>query len=477
MLTAYLPVAIRLLSYATIVYFVVWRGTQMVAGTVAGWLIFRDLRRRTTRNLALPRHLSSRPLVSVIVPAYNEGLTIIESIRSIQALDYPRREIVIVNDGSSDDTLARLQDHFQLLPAPIALAPELETEPIRGIYRSVVATELIVVDKQNGGSKADALNGGLKVASGELVLVVDADTVLAPEALSRAILPFLEHPETVAVGGHVAVINGCRLDQGRVVEAGLPRSWLARFQVVEYMRSFLLVRVAHASMNALMIISGAFGLFRRDAVIAVGGFDRTAVGEDMDLTVRLQAFRREQGRPFRIVFDPFLLCSTQVPEDWASLRVQRTRWRRGLLQTLWRHRRMIGNPRFGALGMFVMPFVTIFEGAAPLIGAGGYVIFTAATLGGVLNWRNYGLLILVGLLFSISANLLAVLLSDMATGRYQRSADLLVLVLSAVAERLGFRQFNAWCGLLGTVQAITGKGDWGVMSRRVFKSDRPVKTP
>ena len=257
----------------------------------------------------------------------------------------------IVNDGSTDGTLATLERTFRLVPAPLAFVQPLSTAAIRGIYRSVSEPDLVVVDKENGGCKADATNAGINVASGTLVLVIDADTLLEADALTRAVLPFLEDPLTVAVGGTVAIANGCRIEHGRIADVALPRSWLARFQIVEYMRSFLLFRLACASQNAVVIISGAFGLFRRDAVIAIGGFDRTAIGEDMDLTIRLQRHFRERREPFRIAFDPNPLCWTQAPEDWRSLQAQRCRWRRGLLQVLWRHRGMIGNPRFGIVGL------------------------------------------------------------------------------------------------------------------------------
>src|SRR5581483_3885124 len=219
--------------------------------------------------------------------------------------------------------------------------------------------------KDNGGCKADAANAGINAASGGLVLIIDADTVLEPDALSRAVVPFLEDSATVAVGGNVAITNGCRIDHGRIVEVRLPRNWLARFQIVEYMRAFLLFRLACASINAVVLISGAFGLFRRDAVIAVGGYAPTATGEDIDLTIRLQQHFRARGEPIRIAFDPNPLGWTQAPDDWRSLRSQRYRWRRGLLQSLWRHRRVIGRARFGVVGLLVLPYMLVIEGVGP----------------------------------------------------------------------------------------------------------------
>ena len=410
------------------------------------------------------------PLVSIVVPAYNEELTIVESIRALLALEYEPREVVIVNDGSTDGTLPLLQRTFQLVAAPLAFVQPLRSEPVLGIYRSVSEPDLVVVDKANGGCKADAANAGINAASGVLVLIIDADTVLDADALSRAVLPFLEDPVTVAVGANVAIANGCHIEHGRIVNVALPRSWLARFQVVEYMRGFLLFRLACASQNAVVLISGAFGLFRREAVIAVGGYDRTAIGEDMDLTIRLQRHFRERREPIRIAFDPNPLCWTQAPEDWTSLRSQRYRWRRGLLQVLWRYRRMIGNPRFGKVGLGALPYVAFFEGLGPLIEGGGYVVTIVACALGYLNWKYFGMMIAVSVLFGLAVTLLAVLLNDVAMRRYMRGPDLALLVAVAILESFGYRQMNSLWGCLGTVQALTGKGGWGSMKRQAFRT-------
>jgi cellulose synthase/poly-beta-1,6-N-acetylglucosamine synthase-like glycosyltransferase len=473
-LTAAVIASVTIFTLLVTAYFVVWNASQMAMGAVAWVGVWRYERTRTRRDIALANQLAASPLVSVIVPAFNEALTIVESVRALLALDYESREIVVVNDGSSDATLAVLQKTFHLLAAPVAFDRPLPTEPVRGIYRSIHEPALVVIDKQNGGSKSDALNAGVNAASGELVLMIDADTVLEPDALSRAVLPFLEDVATVAVGGNVAIANGSRVEHGCITKVALPRSWAARFQIVEYMRSFLLFRVATASHNGVVIISGAFGLFRRDAVIAVGGYDRTAIGEDMDLTLRLQRHYRERREPFRIAFDPFPLCSTQVPEDWSSLRNQRWRWRRGLLQSLWRHRCMIGNPRMGVVGLGVLPYVAVFEGFGPLLEISGYVITTVAAFAGFLNWHHYRVLIVVSLLFGAAATLLAVILHDIATKRYLDGRDLVVLVVVALLENCGYRQLNSWWGCVGTVQALAGRRGWGVVKRRVFEGE---KTP
>ena len=460
--------AIAVFSGIVTLYFVLWNLSQLVMGGAGARFVWRYNRRRNPRSLALVARLASPPLVSVVVPARNEALTIVESVRALLALEYEAREIVVVNDGSSDDTLSVLQQTFRLVPAPLAFEQPLKTAPVRGVYRSIEEPGLVVIDKENAGCKADASNAGINAASGTLVLVIDADTMLEPDALSRGVLPFLEDPNTVAAGGYVAIANGSRVDGGRVTDVRMPRSWLARFQIVEYMRSFLLFRVACASRNAVTIVSGAFGLFRRDAVVEVGGFSVTAIGEDMDLTLRLQQYFRARRRPARIAFVPVPVCWTQAPEDLRSLRAQRCRWRRGLMQALWRHRRVIANPRYGAVGMVVLPFTTVFEGVGPLLEVAGYVVTTIAALFGILNWSHYRVLLSVSILFGGAVTLLAVFLSDVTARQYLRGRDLGLLCVAALLENVGYRQINSWWGCVGTIQAMTGRGGWGPMKRRAF---------
>ena len=460
--------AIAVFSAILTTYFVLWNLSQMVMGGAGARFVWRYNRRRNPRSRALVAKLASPPLVSVVVPARNEALTVVESVRALLALEYEAREIVVVNDGSTDDTLLVLQEAFRLMPAPLAFEQPLKTAPVRGVYRSIEEPGLVVIDKESAGCKADASNTGINAAAGTLVLVIDADTMLEPDALSRGVLPFLEDPNTVAVGGYVAIANGSRMDDGRVTEVRMPRSWLARFQIVEYMRSFLLFRLACASRNAVTIVSGAFGLFRREAVIEVGGFSNTAIGEDMDLTLRLQQYFRARRRPVRVAFVPVPVCWTQAPEDLGSLRAQRYRWRRGLLQSLWRHRRVIGNPRYGAVGMVVMPLTTVFEGIGPLLEVTGFAVTTLAACLGILSWSHYRVLLAVSILFGAAVTLLAVFLSDVTARRYLRWRDLALLCAAALLENVGYRQLNSWWGCVGTIQAMTGRGGWGPMKRRAF---------
>jgi cellulose synthase/poly-beta-1,6-N-acetylglucosamine synthase-like glycosyltransferase len=457
-------------SLVVTLYFVSWVATRVVFFPAAAYFVWRHQRRHSVRSRALVDRLASPPLVSIVVPAYNEELTVIDTVRSLLALDYEAREIVVVNDGSKDGTLEVLRKAFELVPAPVSFAEPLKTAPVKAFYRSIVAPELQVIDKDNAGCKSDASNAGINAASGELVLITDADTALECDAVTRGALHFLDDPDVVAVGGNVAIANGSRIENGVITDVALPRSWLARFQIIEYMRSFLLFRQACASRNAVVLIAGAFGMFRRDALLAIGGFDPKALAEDMDITIRLQTHFRRQRKPMRIAFDPNPLAWTQAPEDFASLRSQRYRWRRGLMQTLWQHRRVIGNPHYGTVGLGAMPYVAFFEGVGAPLEVAGYAITSIAWLLGSLDTSHWRLLLATAFVSGMASTLLAVLLNDLALRRYTRPRELLGLLAAVAFEGFGYAQMNSVLSCIATVQAARGKGGWGTMKRRQFRA-------
>ena len=302
------------------------------------------------------------PGVSVIAPAYNEQTTIVESMRSLLLLNYPQFEVICVNDGSKDETLKRASAAFDLVEAPMAVGSVIPTARVRAIYRSLTHAEFVLVDKENGG-RADALNAGINAARYPLVCLIDADSLLEPNALTQAVLPFLESPDTIGVGGIIRVVNGCKVEAGRVTEVRVPGNWIARFQVVEYLRAFLAGRVAHSAMGALLIISGAFGVYRRQDVLDAGGLEHKTIGEDMELCVRMHRIMRDRKQQYRLVFLPDPVCWTEVPESRTILGNQRNRWQRGLFQVLGYHRHMIGNPRYGIVGMLALPVLRAVRGA------------------------------------------------------------------------------------------------------------------
>lgn len=416
--------------------------------------------------------LAKSPLVApvtILAPAYNEAATIRDSVRAMLALNHPNHELIVINDGSRDDTLQILIDEFHLYRSSRTPTAELPSQPIRAIYESREPIALVVIDKQNGG-KADSLNAGLNVVRAPLVAVVDSDSVLESNALLYAQRPFLDDPSVLASGGIIRVINGCEVSDGRITRISVGNSLLAALQVIEYFRAFLGARVAFSFFNCLLIVSGAFGLFRRDAVVEAGGFDRNTVGEDMELVVRLHRRSHEAGRPYRIVFVPEPVCWTQVPERLRVLRTQRNRWQRGTVETLRKHRRLFGNPRYGLLGMFAIPYYAAFEMFGPLIEFTGYVV----TLGGLaIGWIPPAIAIvffLVAIGLGLVLSLSGIVLAELTTRRYPQARDILRLFAVSVVENLGLRLLITFWRVQGLIDGLRGKQGWGTMERRRFRT-------
>jgi cellulose synthase/poly-beta-1,6-N-acetylglucosamine synthase-like glycosyltransferase len=331
---------------------------------------------------------------------------------------------------------------------------------VRGVYRSRVHTELVVVDKENGGGKADAINAGVNAARYPLVCVIDADSLLEEHALTSAALPFIEDRDTLAAGGIIRIINGCTVEAGRVTRVGIPRNWLAIFQVTEYLRAFLVGRVAQSAMNALLIVSGAFGVFQREAVVAVGGFRHDTIGEDMEIVARLHRWAADQKRRCRIVFQPDPVCWTEAPESLTVLRNQRNRWQRGTLQVLSYHRQVVGKRRYGAIGLFALPYYFVFEALGPLIELSGYVVTALALAFGLLGWTFAELFFVAAVLYGTLISLSAVVLEELTFRRYPRARDLLVLAGFAVLENFGYRQLTTWWRVCGTMDFLRNKQGW-----------------
>jgi cellulose synthase/poly-beta-1,6-N-acetylglucosamine synthase-like glycosyltransferase len=405
------------------------------------------------------------PPVSVLVPAFNESAGIVDSVRSLLALEYPTFELVVVNDGSSDDTLAVLIEEFDLRPALRPLPPFLEHAAVRGVYAPKGRLPLLVIDKENAG-KADALNAGINYAAYPLVCAIDADSILEQDALVKTVMPFVDDPvRTVVSGGMVRVANGCRIERGRVAEPGLPRNALAMFQVVEYIRSFFGARTGWSAINGLLIVSGAFGLFRKDMVIAAGGYRTDIVGEDIELVVRLHRRLRDEGRPYRIVYVPDPVCWTEAPESTRILRRQRRRWHRGSVETLLIHRGMIGNPRYRAVGLLALPALLFFEVLGPAIEIAGYLVAVTALLLGQIDLTLFCLFLAVAILYGLFLSIGSIALEDATFGRHAAWDDLGRVLAFAVLENLGYRQLVLLWRIEGFWQLIR-KGDWGAMERK-----------
>lgn len=459
---------IGVFNWVVVSYFVLLNGVYLSTSLFA----FGALRRYALRlrSLDLTELITSAgaPPITLIAPAYNEAVTCVESVRSLLGMEYPDYEVLVVNDGSSDETVERLTEAYELEPASRIPTATLATAPVRAVYRSRTHPSLWLIDKENGG-KADALNAGLNYCYTPMFCAMDADSILEPQALIRIVRPFLEDSSTVAAGGILRIVNGCTVERGRVTEVRLPSNLLAQFQVLEYLRVFLAGRMGWAALDATLIISGAFGIFRRASVVAVGGYATDTVGEDMELIVRLHRHGYETGAPHRIHFVPDPVAWTECPESVAVLSRQRDRWQRGLFQSLLRHRRMLLNPRYGRVGMIAFPYFFFLEMLGPVIELGGYVSFTITILSGRADWYLVGAFLAVAVAFGGVLSLSAVALEELSFRRYPRLVDLLRLFFLAALENLGYRQMNTWWRVKGTVSALRGVQRWGKMTRKGFK--------
>jgi cellulose synthase/poly-beta-1,6-N-acetylglucosamine synthase-like glycosyltransferase len=410
------------------------------------------------------------PPISLLVPAHNEERTIVESVDSLLALDYPEIEIVVANDGSTDGTLAALRERYQLLETDMVYVQEVESRPVRAVYMSQVEPRLLVVDKEPGGSKADAVNAALNIASSPYVCVVDADSILEPDALLRIMVPIFADPaRVVAAGGIVRVLNGCRIENGHMADVRLPRRPSEVIQVVEYLRSFLIGREGWAFFNMLTIISGAFGVFRRDLVRAVGGYRPTAVGEDIDMVLRLHRLMRERKADYQIAFVPDPVCWTEVPSDLRSLGRQRARWQKGLLDVLWPNRDMLFRPTYGRIGAIALPYLWVWELFAPLVEAAGLVTIVAAALLGALSREFMIQFLIFGYVFATMISIGSVLLEEITYRRYSRWQDVSRLIRYCFLEHFPYRQLHLWWRLKGIVEYLRGDLVWKPMRRAGFR--------
>jgi cellulose synthase/poly-beta-1,6-N-acetylglucosamine synthase-like glycosyltransferase len=454
------------------VYFVVFSVFHAWLLVMAGIETSRHTGRLRETSLRQTVRSPLTPPISILVPAFNEAAGIIDSVRSLLALEYPNFEIVVISDGSTDGTIERLVEAFDLEELRRPIPPFVSHQPIQGIYGPPGQLKLLVLDKENGG-KADALNAGINFAEYPLVCAIDADSVLEQDALVKAAMPFLDDPVgTVASGGLVRVANGCRVERGRVMEAGLPRTALPMFQVVEYLRAFFGARTGWSAVNGLLIVSGAFGLFRKEAVVSAGGWSTDTVGEDMELVVRLHQTMRDQGRPDKVVYVPDPVCWTEAPENARVLRRQRRRWQRGSAEALLMHARMLGNPRYRATGLLAMPALLLFELLGPVIELSGYAVAIAAFLTGAVNGEVFLLFLAISVLYGLILSFGAIAIEDASFGRHPGWDQLGRVMLFAVLENAGYRQLGHLWRLEGYWQLIR-RGEWGAMERTGFAAPEP----
>jgi len=422
------------------------------------------------RNVTSIGSLPNALPISIVVPAFNEELSIAEAAMSMLRLQYPQFEVILVNDGSKDRTLEILVQTFKLEKVYRAWRREVNSAPIRGVYITPLYPNLVVVDKENGGSKADAVNAGINISKYPLLCIVDADSLLDQDALMRVARLYIEDPEsTVGVGGLVRVANGCEIKEGRVVKVRLPKEPLAMYQNVEYFRAFLMGRIAWSAVDALLIISGAFGLFRRDQVVKVGGYKEGAIGEDFELVMSLREKLADEGKPCKLAFVCDPACWTEAPTTLKVLGSQRARWQRGLMQTLWAHRKMWFNPKYGTAGMLAIPYMLLFEVLGPVVEMSGLIMVPLMFALGFVNWPFVIFYYLLAVVAGIFVSIGALVLEEASYAKYPRLRDILRLAMYSVMENFGYRQLTVWWRLKGIWQHLTKRTfKWGTMARTGF---------
>ncbi len=416
------------------------------------------------------------PTVSIIAPAFNEEKTIIENVKCLLCIQYPNYEIIVVNDGSKDNSLQKLIEYFDLVKVNRAYEANLISEPIKAIYQSRKSAynHLVVIDKENGG-KADALNAGINVSQNELFLAIDVDCIIEPDALLKMVKPFLDDNKHVVIasGGVIRIANSCEITDGKITKVSYPKNFWAKFEVIEYFRAFTLGRMAWSKLNGLLIISGAFGLFDRKRVVNVGGYDRNSVGEDLELVVKLRRYMHEvEKRKYRVAFIPDPLCWTEVPESFTILQRQRNRWTRGAIDTILKHKRMFLNPKYGLIGMLSFPSWVFFEWLAPIIEAIGLVYFIILLYFDLVNMHVFLTLLVFVLTFSMMYSMFAVFFEAYTYHKYKGVKYLAQSVLMIMLEMFIYQPLNMIFSLNGHLDFYfrKNKKNWGEMTRTGFNN-------
>ncbi|MFA5296947.1 MAG: glycosyltransferase [Lutibacter sp.] len=411
------------------------------------------------------------PSISIIAPAYNESLNIIENVRSLLSSHYVNYDVIIVNDGSKDDSLAKLIKAYDLVKVDYLVNEQIATKPLRaGVFKSTnpAFEKLIVVDKENGG-KADALNMGLNISKNDYVACIDVDCLLLENALQKMIKPFLELTETkvIATGGVIRIANSCIIKDGKLIEVNFPKKWIERAQILEYLRAFLLGRMAWSRLNGLLVISGAFGLFDKKIAIEVGGYDTNTVGEDMEIIVRMRRYMEEIKQKYRVAYIPDPLCWTEAPDNYKILISQRNRWTRGTIETLKKHRKIGFNSAYKSLGMLSYPYWFFFERLAPIVEILGIVYFGILIGLNQVRWDYTIAFIILAYLFTVLFSIVAIFSEELTFHQYKKKGTGFKLLMISLLEPFVLHPFILYAAIRGNIDYyFNKKKKWGEMTRK-----------
>jgi cellulose synthase/poly-beta-1,6-N-acetylglucosamine synthase-like glycosyltransferase len=463
-----LNLIINMLFTAFILYFFVINTIYLVVLFLSILQINRMGKYHYTQDLDQAFRFRLLPPVTIILPAYNEEKTIVESVTSLLFIKYPSYELLVVNDGSKDKTLEVLIDSFNLVKTDYVYRSSIDTEEVQCIYISKEYRSLVVIDKKNGG-KADALNAGINISRYPYFCAIDADSILGEDALARLIMPFVHDPvRTTAVGGIVKAANGADIVKGRLLRERMTWNPLVIFQTVEYARSFFMGRMGLSVMNSLLIISGAFGLFRKEDVLKVHGYRRKSLGEDMLLVVSLHKQKLREKSPYRIGFLHDTVCWTEIPSDLRTLKKQRVRWQMGLMESLTESRNMFFNPRYGAVGLFSIPFYFFSEIIPPFLEFMAYAIMGVGLYVGALNLQMLFHFFLVSWLYSAVHSFVGLATEYFMVQRVSKFHHFLLKLCLSCFENLFYRQINLVYRIAGFFKYFSNKREWGEMERKGF---------
>ncbi len=462
-----------ILDYINVVFFM-FTTVLFILFSFMGYLSTRNsIHYRNKNSFGDMSKVMASPLspgITIIAPAFNEGMNIVENVRALLSLKYVNYEVMVVNDGSTDDTLEKLIKAYELERIEQEIDPAWRSKPVRGIYRSSRRSfsKLTVVDKENGG-KSDALNAGMALSTNKYVGCIDVDCLLLPDALLHIVKSFYQRSSkrVIAVGGVIRVANSCQISGGQLEKIRLPKNWLARFQLLEYTRSFILGRMAWGRIDSLLIISGAFGFFDREIALAIGGYDTGTVGEDMEIIFKMRRYMHECRIPYTIEYIPDSLCWTEVPEDLKTFVNQRDRWARGNLETLFKHKDMLFNSKFGRLGLLSYPYWFFYEWMSPLLEFFGFFTVLLFAYLGILNWEFFLAITVTVYTFAVMFSFYAILWDVYSYNEYKRTKDIFILMGCAIIEPFIFHPIVVWAAIKGNYKKFLRiKSGWGAQTRK-----------
>jgi poly-beta-1,6-N-acetyl-D-glucosamine synthase len=459
-----------LLGHAIFIFTIVLLLSYLMLGTYSAISLNQYFKKNSFVNYNTLVLSPLSPHISILAPAFNEGKTIVDNVRTLLSLYYNHFEVIIINDGSTDDSLQKVIDAYNLVKVNYFFDYLMPCERIKAVYRSENPSysRLTVIDKVNGG-KSDSLNAGINVSRSSIIVTIDTDSIIENDSLLKLVKPFLEekNKKIIGTGGVIRIVNSCEVVRGHIKKINLPKSFLPRLQVLEYTRSFLLGRMAWSQLDGLMLISGAMGMFDKETVVKAGGYSTKTVGEDMELVLRMRRYMNEHKHNYVVTYIPDPLCWTEAPSDLKTLARQRSRWTRGLIQSLYTHRRMFLNPKYKTLGMMSFPYWVMFEWFAPLLALAGFIYTGYLIYNNMINWPFYLLLFVFVYTVALMLSTWSILFEEITFHKYRQKRDVLKLFFTAMIEPFIY-PFHTYYALKGNIEVIFNKKGWGAQQRKGF---------